>query len=126
MEQTGYVFVPLQNPSDYPPTMVTAQEQALVTEKFQQKQALFITYTSVDGSLENQTVVAVQPVFLSPLVDQLTGFGQVSALQTLQHLFASYSVIDKIRLEENTVKMMGPYDPAEPLACLIEKLEKGR
>ena len=36
---------------------------------------------------KNQVVTAVQPVFLSPLVDQLTRFGQVSALAGLQHLF---------------------------------------
>ena len=34
--------------------------------------------------------------------------------------------IDEIDLEENSVKMMGPYDPAEPLARLIQQLEKGR
>ena len=44
----------------------------------------------------------------------------------LQHLFASYGAIDEIYLEENSVKMMGPYDPAKTLARLIEQLEKGR
>ena len=28
--------------------------------------------------------------------------------------------------KENAVKMMGPYDPADTLARLIEQLEKGR
>ena len=56
----------------------------------------------------------------------MKGFGQVSALQILQHLFTSYGVIDKINLKENALKMMGPYDPTEPLAYLIKKLEKGR
>ena len=76
-------------------------------------------------SLENQIIVAVQPVFLFPLVDQLTGFGQVSALVMLKHIFTSYRVIDKIDLKENAVKTMTPYDSAEPLAYLIEQLEKG-
>ena len=44
----------------------------------------------------------------------------------LKHLFTSYEVIYEIELEENVVNMMGPYDPAEPLARFIEKLEKGR
>ena len=44
----------------------------------------------------------------------------------LQHIFSRYGVIDKIDLEENAVKMMGPYDPAEPLFQLIKQLEKGR
>ena len=69
----------------------------------------------MDGDSKNQIVTAVEPVLLSPLVDQLTGFGQVTALTMLQYLFSSYRVIDKIDIKENAVKMMGPYDPAEPL-----------
>ena len=68
----------------------------------------------------------MQPVFLYPLVDQLTGFGMVYALDMLQHLFTSYEAIKEINLKENTVKIMEPYDPAEPLAQLIGKLEMVR
>ena len=96
--------------------MRSAQEQALGTEKFRKNQAMFRKYTPLDRSLKNQIGAAVGPVFLSPLVDQLTGFGQVSALTMLQHLFSSYGVIDEINLKENTVNMMGPHDHAEPLA----------
>ena len=52
--------------------------------------------------------MAVEQVLLPPLVDQLIGFGQVSALTMLQHIFSSSRAIDKIDLEENAVKMMGP------------------
>ena len=89
--------------------MGSAQEQALRTEKFQQNQALFLKYSAVDGAFINQIVIAVEPVFLSSLVDQLAGFGQVSALTMLQHLLSRYGAIDKIYLEENAVNMMGPY-----------------
>ena len=68
----------------------------------------------------------VEPVFLSPLVDHLTGFGQVSTLTMLQHLFSSYWSIDEIDLKENAVRIMGSYNSAEPLARLIKQLEKGR
>ena len=80
----------------------------------------------MDRSLKNQIVTAVEPVFLSQQVDQITGFGQVSARTMLQHLFSRYRATDKIYLKENVVKMMRPYDPAEPLSQLIEQLEKGR
>ena len=43
----------------------------------------------------------------------------------LQHFFTSYEAIKETNLKENTVKMMEPYDPAEPLARLIKQLEKG-
>ena len=106
--------------------MGSAQEQALRNEKFQQNQALFRKYTAVDRALKKHIVTAEEPVFLSPLVDHITGFGQVSALTMMNNLFSNYRVIDRIDLEENTVKIMGPYDPAEPLVRLIEHSEKGR
>ena len=39
-----------------------------------------------------------------------------------QHLFTSYGAIDEINLEEKAIKLMGPYDSAEPIAQLIEQL----
>ena len=41
-------------------------------------------------------------------------------------MFTYYEAIDEIDLEENRVKMMGPYNPAEPLARLINQLKKVR
>ena len=34
-------------------------------------------------------------------------------------------MIDGINLKENAVKVIGPYDPAEPLSCLINKFYNG-
>ena len=79
----------------------------------------------MDGALKNQNVPAVEPVFLSPLVYQIKGFGHLSALAMPQHFLSSYMEIDEIGLEENDVKMMGTYDPAEAPDRLIEELEKG-
>ena len=55
--------------------------------------------------------MVAQQVFLSPIMDQLTGLGQVTSLEMLQHIFKSYRLIDEIDLEENLVKIMGPYVP---------------
>ena len=126
MEHTGFVFLSSHNPGDCPQSMGSAQKQALVTQQFQQNQALFRNYIAMDGSLKKQIVTSVEPVFLSPLVDQITYFGQVSALTILQHLCSSYGVINEIELEENAVNMMGPYNASEPISQPIKKLEKGR
>ena len=48
----------------------------------------------MDDALKKQIVMAVEPVFLSPLVHHLTGFGQVSALTMLHNLFSSYREIN--------------------------------
>ena len=118
--------MPPQNPGEYPQRIGRAQEQSPRTEKLRQNQALFRKYTAVDGALKNQIVTVVEPVFQSPLVDQLSGFGQVPSLIMIQHLISIYGDINRIDLGENAVKMMGPYNPAEPLDLLIEQLEKGR
>ena len=104
--------MPPQNQGDYSQSTGSAQEQALRTEKFWQNQAMFRKYTAVEKALKKFTLEAVEPVFLSPLVDQLTGFGQVSALTILQHLFFRYGAINEIDLDENAVNTMGPYNPA--------------
>ena len=83
MEQPGYAFVPPHNPSNYPLITGTAQEQAIRTERFRKNQALFRRFTAVDESIKKRILTAVQPVFLSPLVDQLMGFGQVTVLQII-------------------------------------------
>ena len=70
----------------------------------------------MDGALKKKIVTEVEPVFLYPLVDQLTGFSQVYALTKIQYLFSSYREINEIDLGENALNIMGPYDPAEPLA----------
>ena len=80
--------------------MGSAQEQVLRTEKFRQNQALFLKYTAMYGALKKHIFAELEPVFLSPLVYQLTGFIQFSMLTMLQHLFSSYSAINKINLEK--------------------------
>ena len=102
--------------------MGSTQEQVLGHEKFRKNQALFRKYTALDRALKKHLVTAMEPVLLSPLVDQITGFRQVYVLTMLQHLFSKYWAIDEIDLEENAVKMMGPYNPTEPLPRLIKQL----
>ena len=105
--QTGFAFLPPHKPGNYTHSMGNAQEKVLGTEKLQQNQALFRKYTAVDRAFKKQIVAAVEPVFLSPLVDQLTGFVQVSSLTMTQQLFYSYWEIGEIDPEEYAVKMMG-------------------
>ena len=82
-------------------------------------------YTAANGAFKQQIISVMETIFLYPIKDQLTGFGQFTALNIMDHLFSSYEEIDDINLEENDVKMMGPNNPTEPLACLLEHLDKG-
>ena len=124
MPQTGCMFVPTQKPGNYPPTMETSQNQDLGTERFRQNQALFIKYTAMDGALKNNITTVVQPVFLSPLMDNLSGFGHVYTLVMPEHVLNSYGVIYEINPDGNAVIIIGPYYPSGPLAHLMKKLQK--
>ena len=80
----------------------------------------------MEGALKKQIFMKVQPVFLSPQVNQLPGLIQFYTLHIIQNLFTSNDMIYEIDIEGNAVKMMGPYDSAETLSHLIEQLENGR
>ena len=68
----------------------------------------------------------METVLLYPINDQLTGFGKVTDLEMMDNLSREYGEIDEIDLEENALEMMGTYNPVEPLARIIEQLEKGQ
>ena len=72
----------------------------------------------MDVALQNQIVIAVRKFLLSPLVDQVTLFGQVSALVILQHIFTSYGAVYGIDLNKKALEMMETYDPTEALSRL--------
>ena len=80
--------------------MGTSKEQALITERFRQNQALFRRSTTVYVTIKKQTVTSVCPVFLSPLMDHLMGFGKVTEVQMIQYIFSSYWAIYEIDLEK--------------------------
>ena len=126
LAQTGHAFVSLYKPIDPPLTMRTAQEQALGTDNFRRNQALLKHCTAVDSAIKNKIVMMVQQVLLSPIVDQLTEFRQVTSLEMLQYLLRLYGAIGEINLKENAVKMMGNYDPTTTLARIIIQHEKGQ
>ena len=57
-------------------------------------QDLFRRCISVDRAIKKEIFTEAQTVFLSPLADQLTGFGKVKELLMMQYLFTSYAKIE--------------------------------
>ena len=107
----------IPNDGDHP-------RESVWKRKVLKNQALFRRCTAVYRAIKNQIFTAVQALLPPPLLEKLTGIGQVTALQMLQHPFNFYGAICEIGLEKNAVKTMGPYKPAEPLYQLTEKIEK--
>ena len=72
--------------------MVTAQEK--VFKKSFEKQNTIQKIHHRGWIPKNHIVAVVRPVFLSTLVDQLTGCVQVYAIVLLQYLCTSYEAIN--------------------------------
>ena len=83
-------------------------------------------YTTVNSTLNKYTIHAVDTVFLSLIKYHLAGFSQVISPEIMHCVFGAYGAIDNIEIKENTVRIMGAYQLAKPLARLIEKIEKGQ
>ena len=90
--------------------MVTAQEQALGTEGFRQNQVLFRCFTTTNEAIKKQIITSVEQIFFLPIKDQVTCFGQLTALEMMDHIFRAYRLIDEINVKENALKMMRPYN----------------
>ena len=110
-----------------PLTMGTAKTNSLGPKRFRENKAFFQCCTGVDGTIMKQIITAVQQVFISTIMYLLTGFRQVTALEMIQlkHIFRFYGEIEETNLEKNSMKMMGAYEPSEPLAHLVYQLLKG-
>ena len=62
-------------------------------------QSVFRRCTAIDRVIKNRIVTAVQQVFLSPIMYQLTVLGRVKDLEILEHIFRLYGAIDEIYLK---------------------------
>ena len=93
LAQTVHALFPPHNPVDFSPKMGTAQEQALGNERFGENQALFRRCTAIDGAIKKLIGTVVQQFFLLLIMDNMTGFRQVTAIEVMQNLFRSYGSI---------------------------------
>ena len=103
----------------------TSQEKAVATEWFNQNQDLFWKYTAANGALKKQIIQYIDPIFLSPIKDKLTGFLWVKYLETMNNLFRTHREIDNINFEENAVRMMVVYNPAKNLKIFNRTARNG-
>ena len=119
-------FVPPTNPgpiAHYPPGATQHQiraidvAQATATRLFQQ-------YDATDRALKQQLLGAVDDMFVSALSDPHVGYANVTTLQLLAHLYATYAKITDCDLEENKETMTATYDVNLPIETLYKRIEE--
>eukprot|EP00978_Attheya_sp_CCMP212_P044101 scaffold300497_cov27-Attheya_sp.AAC.2 len=100
-EETQLAFIAPTNPGDDPPTALNPLEQPFVNDRYKRNQRIYEKYGNTDKALKKQIEATVEAAFISTLRHELTGFNQVTALQMITHLYATYGDIDKVDIEDN-------------------------
>jgi len=85
----------------------------------------FQLYNTVQAALRNQLIAAVPDTYIRKLRNDDKGYGAVTILQFLTHLFLHYGKIDASELSENLTRMNLPWNPPTPIETLHTQLTEG-
>jgi hypothetical protein len=88
-------------------------------------QKVFKMYHNVDKALQNQIIVALPEIYIHSLKHTITGYGSVSCLTLLIHLWKNYGTITQPELDENEKRMQLPWMPPTPTKVLFPQLKEG-
>ena len=127
LSEGGVPFVPPVNPGAVPihAAGATGPQIAETNRQFKEDQATFRLYKEVDHALRNQLIAACHPTYIRALSHDTLGFGKVTCLQLLTHLWKSYGVIKQDELNENYARMNTAWNPPTPIEDLFTQLEEG-
>ena len=103
----------------------TAVEYAETNRQHKDDQQVHKTYHDVDKALAKLVINATPLVYLRALNDVNIGFGNVTCLQLLDHLWTNYGVITQAELDQNQLEMNAPWHPPSPIEVLFTQLEVG-
>ena len=119
-------FVPPLNPP-LQPEQATGATGPQITEANRLHLELkhtFKTYQAVDQALRNLLLAAVPHVYVNSLSNDITGFGNVSALTIMTSLWERYGRITQAKLAENLTRMSSPWNPPQPIKDLFLQLNR--
>eukprot|EP00978_Attheya_sp_CCMP212_P024376 scaffold76455_cov36-Attheya_sp.AAC.1 len=100
-EETQLAFIAPTNPGDDPPTALNPEEQPFVNNRYKRNQRIYEIYGNTNMALKKQIEATVEGAFISTLRHELTRFNQVTALQMITHLYATYGDIEEVNIEDN-------------------------
>ena len=124
----GVAWEPPTNPG----TTVTHQDDATGPQMIEDRRLhdeatnRFLRYKTIEAQLRNQIIGATDPMFIEALRDPLVGFGRVTPLELLKHLYGAYGRITAADLEDNLATMSSPWSPPTPIEQLFRQIDDGR
>ena len=108
------------------PVIPAGASTALIGETVRQHTAnlqQYHSYNNVHAALKKQLIQAVDPSYLRAIRHRHGGFANKSLREMLHHLFDNYGHLTPMDMMENSKVLTQPWNPAEPIATLFDRLE---
>ena len=122
--------IPFLPPNNPPPILehpagLTAHQIAELNRIHTTACSVFRTYNEVDKALRTQIIDAVADHYIEDLYDPTLGYGNVSSLALLTHLWTNHGKITQDELDANQLRMQAPWNPPTPIEALFTQLNVG-
>jgi hypothetical protein len=116
-----------ENPPAQPvhPAAATGPMIAEINRQHVESKLIFKTYHEVDQALHKQILTSVPDVYIRALKHATTGYGNVTSLQLLTHLWSNYGTITQTELDANQTRMQIPWNPPTPVEALFNQRTEG-
>ena len=76
---------------------------------------LFFIWNESNKALKSQLIAAADGCFIRTLKDKELRYDNVTSLEIVTHLFATYSMISNSDIKLNEEKMTSPWTPPKPI-----------
>ena len=110
-------WIPPPNPgvqAGIPPGSTSAQIASL-NRAFDKEFQIYSDFVAVGNALKKQLLAAVEDIYICSLKQPYIGYGNVTVLQIITHLYATYVKLSSGDLEDNETRMNTAYDPNLPI-----------
>ena len=118
-------WVPPDNPGTQAaiPAGSTGPQITALNRAFDKNFAIYADFIAVGNALKKQLLAAVDDIYLCTLKMPYIGYGNVTVLELLTHLYSTYAKISPGDLEANEKRMKAAYDPNLPIEFLFKQIE---
>ena len=118
-------WIPPLNPGLQPviPVGSTGIQISALNRAFDTASEVYSDFQLVGNALKRQLLAAVDDIFLCSLKQPYIGYGNVTVLALLTHLYSTYAQISPGDLEINNENMTRDYDPNLPIETLFKQVE---
>ena len=113
------------NPAPPVLTGLTGPQISATNRTYDTNRKKFADYVALQNALKKQLIAAVKDIYLKAISAPYVGFGSLTILQMLDHLYDVYAKMLPDDLVKNTENMSAPWDPNQPFEYLIRQIQNG-